>query len=217
MEIKNKDFVKIEFDLYANDKLVQTTNGKKATEAGLKLDHKGPMTIIIGKNFIVKAVDEDILKAKDNKIRTLNLAPKNAYGKRDKNNMKTISASAFVEHKQRPVVGMMYDFNGDFGVVKSVIGGRVMVDFNNVLAGKDIKIEYKIVEKIEKIDEKISFVFENALKLPKNMFKTEVKEKNITIEVPEQLLQIEEMLIKSFAEFIPEIKDFTIKIQKFKK
>jgi len=216
MEIKNNDFVKIEFDLYANDKLVQTTNEKKAKDAGLKIENKGPMTIIVGKRAIVKAVDEDMLNVKDNKTRTLELSPENAYGKRDNKNIKMLPKSAFTEHEMRAVPGMVYDFNGMFGTVKSVVGGRVMVDFNNVLAGKNIKVEYSIVEKIEDVKEKIIFIFENVLKLPQKLFRVDVEDKEVGITVPEELAKMQDVLKKSLEEFISDIKDYNLKIQNFK-
>ena len=47
MKIEQNDFVELEFDLYANDKLVQTTNEKKGKEAGLDAKEYGPKTIIV--------------------------------------------------------------------------------------------------------------------------------------------------------------------------
>ncbi len=210
-EIKENDFIKVEFDIYANDKLVQTTNEKKGKEIGLEKKKYGPETIIIGKAFVLKALDDAIIKKKED---TLELTPEQAYGRRKKELIKTFPKSVFDEQKLRVIPGMVYDFNGTYGTVKSAVGGRVMVDFNNPLAGKNIKLEYKFVSKVEDIKEKIDLVMETILRLPKNMYEIKSKEKDIEINVPEQIVQMKDMLIKSYEEIIPEIKEWKVKIGK---
>jgi FKBP-type peptidyl-prolyl cis-trans isomerase 2 len=218
MKIEQNDFVELEFDLYANGKLVQTTNEKKGKEAGLNAKEYGVQTIIVGKEFILKALDEDLLENQEpQKEKSLELKAKDAYGLRDKKMIKVLPKSAFEEHKTRPVVGMVYDFNGMYGTVKSIIGGRVMVDFNNPLAGKDIKISYKVLKKIEDVKIKVEKVMELVLKIPQNMYSAEVKEKELLLNIPEQLEQIKEMLKQSLTEYVPELKDYSIRIEKFKK
>ncbi len=112
---------------------------------------------------------------------------------------------------------MTYDFNGMFGTVKSVAGGRIMVDFNNPLAGKDIKLTYKVLSKIENIVTKIEFVLGNVLKVPKNTFKIELENNNLVLNVQKELRANEKMLVKGLEEFIGSLKEFNIKIETFKK
>lgn len=216
MEIKNGDFVEIEFDIYANEKLVQTTDEKKAKAEKIASENFGPQTIILGKSFILKALDEDIIAKKSTEKQILVLSPENAYGIRKKEMIRVLPASAFKEHKTRPVVGAVYDFNGMYGTVKSIVGGRIMVDFNNPLANKEIKIEYKLVSKIDEIDKKVTVVMKNILKIPQNMFKIVSKDKELIFELPDQLVPIKDMLIKTIEEFVSEIKDYSVKIEKFK-
>lgn len=213
-EIKKNDFVKIEFDIFANGKLVQTTNDVKIKEYKLNIKESGPQTIVIGKNLILKALDDDILKG--NKENTLELKPEEAYGKRDKNKIQTLPKSTFDEHKMRAVVGITYDFGGMYGTVKSVAGGRVMVDFNNPLAGKEIKLTYKIVKKIEEVKEKIEYVLSKIINIPKETFAVVVKEKEITLKMPKELSD-NNILIQGLEEFIGSLKDYNIKIETFKK
>lgn len=215
MEFKEGDFVKLDYDLYANGSLVQTTDAKKATELKTEQKNVKPFEMILGKGFLLKALDEDILK--NNKSNTLELTAEKAYGKRQKELIKTFPKSVFDEQKLRAVPGMVYDFNGMYGTVKSVVGGRVMVDFNNPLSGKDIKVEYKVLEKIENITEKVRLVFERVLRIPSTMFKAEKKDKELILKIPQQLVVMKEQLEKSLEEMIPEIKDYSIKIENFKK
>ncbi len=209
-EYKENDFVKIEFDIYANNKLVQTTNEKLGKEANLQIEDYLPQTIVLGKSFILKALDDAIIKGDNGE---LELKPDEAYGNRKKDYIKTFPKSAFDEHKLKPVVGITYDFNGMYGTVKSVTGGRIMVDFNNPLAGKDIKLNYKVLSKVDDMAEKISVVMETVLRIPRNLFEVSVADKNITLKAPQQFAGMEEMLSKTFKEAISDYKDYKLKIE----
>jgi len=215
VEVKENDFIKIDYDMYANDVLVQTTDEKKGKDNKIKSEKFESMIIIVGKSFILKALDEDILKNKKDR-NELNLTAEEAYGKRDTKLIRTFPKSSFEEHKMRPVVGITYDFNGMYGTVKAVTGGRILVDFNNPLAGKKIKLSYNILEKIEDVGIKVGFVIESILKLPKNKFKVETKDKNITIKGPKELVPLTKQLTKTFSEFIVDFKDYTLNIEELK-
>lgn len=213
VQIKDGDFVKVDFDVYANNALVQTTNEKKGKAADIKVASYGPQTIIVGKAFILKALDE-ALKKKDKDV--LELKPEEAYGKRKKELIRVFTKSAFDEQKLRAIVGMTYDFNGMYGTVKSVVGGRVMVDFNQPLSGKEIKLEYNLVEKVEDISEKIKVVFGTILRLPNEMFEVSVKGKDVLLKVPKQLAAMTDMLNKSLEEMISDIKDYNVSVEELK-
>ena len=211
-DIKDKDFVDVEYDIYANDKLVQTTDEKKGKAAKLDIKEYGLQTIIVGKSFILKGMDEHITKNPSGKEYTLNLEAKDAYGLRNKALIKTFPKASFEEQKMRPVVGMTYDFNGTFGTVKSVTGGRVMVDFNNPLAGKVIKLTYTVKKKVDDIAKKLSTILNIVLRIPANMYEIKVEGKEIKLLVPAQLSVMKEMLIKSFEELI-DMKGFKVNVE----
>ena len=100
-----------------------------------------------------------------------------------------------------------------YGTVKSVAGGRIMVDFNNPLAGKDIKLNYKVLSKVDDMAEKISVIMETVLRIPRNLFEVSVKDKNITLKAPMQFVGTEEILSKTFKETISDYKDYNLKIE----
>lgn len=213
MTFKTKDFVSVDFDLYANGKLVQTTSEKKAKEANLEGKDFKPVSMVLGKAFVLKALDEAIEKTDIGKENSIELTAEQAYGKRKKEMIRTFPENSFIQNKMRPVVGMTYDFNGMYGTVKSASRGRVMVDFNNPLSGKDIKIDFKVIEKIEDIKTQMETIFEAVLKFPNNMYNIEVKNKNITLAIPKELHPIKDQLTKTFEEFIFNFKDFTLELQ----
>ncbi len=211
MEVKIGDFVKLDYDMYANGSLVQTTDEKKGKKLNSNNSNFNPVTIILGKNMILKALDDAIeKKTKD----SISLKPEEAFGKKDKSLIRTFPKSVFDKNKMRAVVGITYDFNGMFGTVKAVTGGRVMVDFNNPLSGKDIKIDYEVKEVIKNLKEKIEFVLEYALKLPKNLYEIEIKDLNVIIKADEKLVPLKEQINQILNEFIFEFPDYKLEIKK---
>jgi FKBP-type peptidyl-prolyl cis-trans isomerase 2 len=216
MVFKALDIVKVEIDTYANGKLVQTTNEKKGKEANLPIEHYEPQTVCIGKGMVLEAMDADLLKAKKGEKRVLELSVDQAYGPRKRDFIRTFPKKVFDEKKLRAVVGVTYDFNGMYGTVKSVAGGRVLVDFNNPLAGKDIRLEYTVVEEVKDIKEKLSFIFEKLLQLPKEMVQFEVKENNVVIRLPEQLLGMKEHFEKTFSDYISDVKEYSFSFEAIK-
>lgn len=216
MEFNEGDFVKVDFDLYANGSLAETTDENKGKGAGLERESYGPSPIILGKNFILKALDDKILEG--NESGELNLSPEEAYGERNKDNIKTFPLSVFREQKINPVVGQTYDFNGMYGKIKSNSGGRVMVDFNNPLAGKDIYLTYKVTEKLEDIKSKIDVIFETILRLPQHMYEISVGEDNkVTVKIPQEIESHSEAVKQAITENIKESDNYTIEIESFKK
>jgi FKBP-type peptidyl-prolyl cis-trans isomerase 2 len=211
MAIKEKDFVNIDFDVYSNGKLSQSTSQKTAETAGLpKAKSYAPQLMVVGKGFFLKALDEDMLKSNIGEKRSLELSVDEAFGKRQKDHIKTFPKKVFDEKKIRAVAGMVYDFNGMFGTVKSVVGGRVMVDFNNPYAGKELKIDYTITSLVTDIKVKLGFVFTTILKMPKTIVKISVSDKSVSISIPKELHAMSNQFTKTFEDYISDIKDYSI-------
>ncbi len=210
MTFKKNDFVSVDFDIYANDKLVQTTSEKLGKENGLKINSYGPQTIVIGKGMVLPALDDAVMKKNSG---TLDLSVDEAYGSKKKELVKTFPKSAFDEQKLRAVVGMTYDFNGMYGSVRSIVSNRVTVDFNNPLAGKKIRIEYSNAKSIDKIEDKITFVLVNGLKVPLHLFGVKATGKTVTLKVPKNMVSMADKLGAAFSEMIGEFKDYTLKVE----
>jgi hypothetical protein len=83
------------------------------------------------------------------------------------------------------------------GRILSVSGGRVLVDFNNPLAGKEVIYTIEVKRKIEDINDKIkafnSFLF-------KKDFKFEIKDKKIIYESEGDFKKFLEMFKDKFKE-----------------
>lgn len=161
MAVKKNDFVEIEFTGTANDQVFDTTNFDEAKKAGIADDNLKekfkPMKICIGHEMILKSLDKAFEGKEVNQEFSLDLKEKDAYGKRDSKLIKTVPLTAFEEMPQR---GMFVNVNGMVAKVISINSGRVMIDMNHPLAGKDLHYKLKILKIIEDKLEKAKVITE---------------------------------------------------------
>ncbi len=152
-KLAKNDFVEIEYTgkIKENNSIFDTNIPEEAKK--LELDIKTrPYTICVGQNMILKAIDEFLLGKETSKQYTLNLPPEKAFGLRDRKLIKIMPISVFAKQNINPQQGMVFSFDNLLGKISSVSGGRVIVDFNNPIAGKDVVYEIRIKRKV--IDEK---------------------------------------------------------------
>jgi len=148
MPIKKHDFVELDYTgrLKEGSDVFDTTDAKTAKEAQIfseKNDYK-PVIICIGEHQILKGIDE-FLEGKELGNYKLELSAEKAFGKKDPKLVTMIPISKFAEQKIRPVPGLRLNIDNYVGIVKSVSGGRTVVDFNHALAGRDVEYELKVV------------------------------------------------------------------------
>jgi FKBP-type peptidyl-prolyl cis-trans isomerase 2 len=154
-EIK-KRMVKVSFTgkELLEGRVFDTTHLDEAKKFGI-FDEKrkyGPITIVLGEMEMLPKVEKElqIMKTGDKKI--VNLSAKEAFGERDSRFVIVMPLKSFIDQKINPVPGLIIrgEMNGHMqtGKVQSVSGGRVRVDFNHPLSGREIEYEIKIEEDI---------------------------------------------------------------------
>ena len=106
---------------------------------------------------------------------------------------------SFKEHNSQPIPGAMFNFDGRPAKILSVSGGRVIVDFNNPLAGKTVVYDIEVKRKVEKIDEKVQALLDFFFRMP---IKFEIKDKKLTIKANEQVQQFLILFKDKFKELL---------------
>jgi len=193
MSLGKNDFVEIEFTGKIQGGDIFDSNIKEDIEkANLKVEAK-PFIFSLGQGMFLKAIDDFIVGKELGKDYHLDLSAKDAFGERDTTLIKLVPSQVFKQHKINPVPGAMFNFDGRIAKILSVSGGRVRVDFNNPLSGKDISYDVKILRKVEDLNEKIKSFNEFLFK---KEFKFEVKDKKLILEADAQ-----------FAKFVSMFKD----------
>jgi FKBP-type peptidyl-prolyl cis-trans isomerase 2 len=180
MKFNKKDFIEIEFTGKVKDGEVFDSNIKENLEK-LNPDAKAkPFVFCIGERMFLESIDDFLMKdeIEFNKNFEVELTPEKAFGNRDSKLVKLIPMNIFREKQVNPRQGMVFDFDGTLGKVIAVSGGRVMVDFNNPLAGKIVVYDIKVLRKIDDINEKVkaimNFFFQRE-------FQFEVKDNKLII------------------------------------
>ncbi|MBD3252485.1 hypothetical protein GF386_02025 [Candidatus Pacearchaeota archaeon] len=177
--VKKGDFIEIEFKGKYDDKIFDTTDPKEAKEIGIENQDVKPVVVSAGNKMLLKGFDKSLEGKEIGKSYNIHLTPDKAFGSRNPDLIKTLSIRIFKEKNMNPVAGMTVELDNNLAKILSVSGGRVIVDFNNPLAGKEIDYEFKVKRKITDDNEKINSLqdfffrqrFEFSIKNKKVMFK----------------------------------------------
>ena len=129
--------------------------------------------------MILPAIEEFLI-GKEVGEYTLKLEPEKAFGKKRADLVMIIPIKKFKESNLNPYPGMVFNADNTLGVVKRVESGRVLVDFNHPLAGKEVEYDLKVRKIINDLKEKTKMLLEDL-----NMKTEEIKEgkEEITIKL----------------------------------
>lgn len=202
MTLNKKDFIEIEFTGKVKDGEIFDSTIKE----DLEKIHEGhdhpvepkPFVFCLGEHMFLDALD-NFLIGKDTGKYEIELEPERAFGKRNPALIQMIPMRIFNEHKTNPVPGVLLNFDGRIGKTLTVSGGRVMVDFNNPLAGKTVVYKIIVKRKITDINEKIralnDFFFKRDLKFI-------VEDKKLILKAEKNMKKIAELFRDKFKELL---------------
>ena len=164
MAINKGDFVRLNFTgkIQENDEIFDTTFEDVAKEADLFDENKEykPIPIIVGGNHLLPAIEEAIVGLEEGDSKTVEVDSKNAFGSRNRQLIQLIPLKEFKKQGMTPVPGMKISSEGTTGKILTVNGGRVKVDFNHELAGKDLIFDVDVVEIIDNDEDKVKSMIE---------------------------------------------------------
>lgn len=196
MTLQKGDFIEVEFTGRIKGGEIFDSNIKKdLINLNPKAEAK-PFIFCIGQGMFLKGV-EDFLIDKELGTFEIDLKPENAFGVRNSNLIQRVPSKVFQEQKLNPFPGATFNFDGKMGKVLAVSGGRITVDFNNPLAGKEVSYKINILRKVEDIKEKITSFIDFLFRKP---LKFEIKEKKLVIEAEQGMKQFVELFKDKFKE-----------------
>lgn len=181
--IKRHDFVEIEYTgrIKEGGAIFDTTEEEVAKDNGLydKNADYSPAVICVGENSILKGLEDQLIGKETEKEYTFEISSGNAFGRKDAKLIQLIPTSKFRQQNIQPIPGLQLSVDGVFGIVKTVSGGRCLVDFNHPLAGKDLAYDVKVKRVIEDDKEKL-----------RSLLKTHAGIRDAEIEVKEDTANI---------------------------
>lgn len=156
------EIVYVEYDAYADGKLFDTTHEDVAKENDLYNEDRkyGPLPVIIGAGRLVRGFEKALVEANVGEEKEVEFGEDEGYGKRDPKLVETFSIREFRRERIEPQPGMEISIRNRRGIVVAVTAGRVIVDFNDPLAGKTLKYRFKILEKLEEPERKAQAIIE---------------------------------------------------------
>lgn len=180
--MNNGDIVKFDYELWnvENDKktLFETTLEDTAKANGIydpNTKYK-PMTTFIGKKMLIQAFEDSLVNAEAGKEIELTIEPEKAYGLRNNKLVKVHSFREFQKENVEPEVGKFVTLNKKTGKVIRVTPGRVVVDYNNPLAGKTLFYKYTVREIVTELKDQISSIIEIRYGLDSDKFEININE-----------------------------------------
>jgi FKBP-type peptidyl-prolyl cis-trans isomerase 2 len=189
--VNKKDFVEIKYTGFANSEIFDSNIDSDLKKLNPKLNPEKTI-VAIGEEMVVSGLDKALDGKELNKEYEIILSPQDSFGERKRELVKTIPLSAFKKQKFDPRPGMVLTLDNSIAKIIAVSGARVITDFNNPLAGKQIRYKFTITRIVKDLNEKVTALVQSFFKF---VPKFEIGEK-ILIKGPKIL----ETLISNYAE-----------------
>ena len=196
--MKEGDIVEFEFDAYIKetDELIETTHEELAKEHDMFDENREykPIPVVVGSDkALVQGLNEHMVKkAEVGKEQEVNVPPDKGYGLRDAklvelhSKREIMRLPEFSKGDAFPYVGMQIILKNRPAWISSITAGRIRVDFNHRFAGKTLHYKYKIVKKIDKVEDKIKAIMDMHY-ATKDEFQIDInkKKKQVDIVLPD--------------------------------
>jgi FKBP-type peptidyl-prolyl cis-trans isomerase SlyD len=188
VSINKGDLVFIDYDAFLadNGKLFDTTKAESAKTAGFfdeKFDYS-PIPVLLGSGKMFEALENAIEKAEVGKEAEVEIPFADAAGARDPKLVETVQLNEFHKQEINPYPGLEVQFKNRRATIMFVGAGRVRVDFNNPLAGKDLLYKFTVTEVVTDKVEKAKAVVKMSLGTSDG-FEFTIKEDKVTVILPE--------------------------------
>lgn len=161
--MKKGDFIQLEYTGRTADtkEAFDTTSEAIAKKEGIHSPKTkyGDLTIILGEGHLIPGLEKR-LEGKEPGKYTFEIPDVEAFGKKNASLLKLMPAKAFKHEQIRPYPGLQINVDGEIGVVKTVSGGRIIVDFNHPLSSRDVEYEVNVKKIITDKNEQVKSIFE---------------------------------------------------------
>ena len=210
--IKKQDFVEIEYTgkTKEGNMIFDTTDEKTAKDNNIHKEEMtyGPVVVCVGEGQVIKGLDEELVGKETGKNYTIEIEPEKAFGKKSAKLVQLINTNKFKQQGVEPMPGLQVAIDGMVGTIKTVSGGRTLVDFNHPLASKIIVYDVKVKRLVTDDKEKLRSYIKLQINEKPIVEITEKKAKvTIKKEVPKEA---QEELNKNIKRLIPSIESIEL-------
>jgi len=142
------------------------SNEERAREEGVYNERMNyqPVPVLLGSGYVIEGLEEALMDMEvGDREEDLEIPSEKAYGKRDSDQIQTYPEKEFTKQDVNVRVGDQIMVGNRKGKILSKGSGRVRVDFNHPLSGKDLLYEVEVVEKVEEDEDKAEKIFDYRL------------------------------------------------------
>jgi len=190
--VNKGDFIKVELtgSVVETGEIFDTTKEEEAREAGIWDENRayGPRLVIVGEGYVLRGLDERLPGIPFEEEVEIEIPPEEAFGERNASDVQMIPYRILRSKGINPYVGAELEIDGRPAVIRSIGAGRVQVDYNHPLAGRQIKYKVKVVEHITDEKEKIkALIGRRFLGINVDEFQIKKTKKKIRISIPDKI------------------------------
>lgn len=169
--------------------VLETTIEEEAKKLGIFDPNAryAPKLVAVGEGWVLKGLDEALLKAEAGKKFAVEVPPEKGFGPRDPSKVRLIPLRKFGEKAAQLKAGDEVEVDGRVGVVRFVGSGRVQVDFNHRLAGKTLIYDVEVIKELVKKEEKAKALIARRLAIDEDKVTISFENGKARIEIPEEL------------------------------
>ncbi len=155
MGIEKGHMVLVDYAGKSDGDIFDLTVEEKAEKGEVEEDDTSyePVPVLIGEGYVIEGLEEAIKDMEVGEEREIEIPPEKAYGERDSDKVETYPEKEFKKQGVNVRPGEEVMIGRKKGRVVSVSSGRVRVDFNHPLAGKDLEYWIRVNEKVEDDEE----------------------------------------------------------------
>ncbi len=160
---------------------------------------------------VLKGLDEALTKTSVGDKLTVEVTPDKGFGERDSAKVRMIPIRKLGEDAEKVSVGDTIEVDNKRGIVRFIGSGRVQIDYNHKYAGKTILYDINVVKSLDSSNDKIDGILQNRLPLENSKINFELKNKEVSIFIPEEILRADGLqIMKHFIQldlfkFIPSL------------
>lgn len=203
---KDNDFLYINYVAMFKDtkEVIDTNIEEEAKKANIYSPDKkyAPQLVILGEHRVIKGLEEALYNMNPDEEKEIEIPPDKAYGERDPSKVKIVSLGELRRQGVTPHVNDVVRLaDGSYATIKSISGGRVILDLNHPWAGRVLLYRVKVVKALQTESEKIKALldrwFGENLSSKINVEISEDK-KSLKITIPKEMYLIDDLQLRKY-------------------
>ena len=144
---------------------------------------------------VLKGLDEALSKTTLGDKLTVEVTPDKGFGERDASKVRMIPVRKLGEDAEKVSVGDTIEVDNKRGIIRFIGSGRVQIDYNHRYAGKTILYDVNVVKSLDSPNDKVDGILKNRLPLEDSKITFELKDKEVNITIPEEILRADGLQI----------------------